>query len=118
MNGVFNTGVTIYHREYDAKTRRDVWTAAYYPRASWHGASAATLGAQGESAADQAVIRLFTDEAIPLAVGDMAVRGDARQPVASAAEILEQHPDSVKVLLIRDNRRGGKPLRHWRVEGE
>ena len=114
------------------------------------------MGAQGETAAVSAVIRLFTRENIPLAIGDMAVRGDARETAGAAdstgvkeesraafdtadgacareesradektgtaprtaAEIAERYPGSVKVLRVRDNRRGSPPLRHWRIEGE
>lgn len=117
MNGVKNTGVTIYHKEYDRATRRDVWTAAYYPEASWYAAEAATVRTQGESSNDKAVIRLFTREDIPIAIGDMAVCGEAQQSVTTAAEIKDLYPDSIKVLLIRDNRRGSSALQHWRIEG-
>lgn len=117
MNGVKNTGVTVYHREYDPDTRCDVWMPAYYPEASWYAAEGATISTQGESADDKAVIRLFTREDIPLAVGDMAVRGAAQQPVTTSAEIKELYPDSIKILRIRDNRRGSARLQHWRIEG-
>lgn len=118
MSGVRNAGVTIYHKEYDAAQRRDIWTPAYYPKASWYAAEGAAVGTQGETAADKAVIRLFTREAIPLEIGDLAVRGQTQQPAATSAEIKTRYPDSIKVLLIRDNRRGSPLLQHWRIEGE
>ena len=117
MSGAKNTGVTVYHKEYDPDARRDVWTAAYYPEASWYAAEGATINAEGESADDKAVIRLFTRDDIPLASGDMAVRGKTHQPVTTSAEIKELYPNSIKVLRIRDNRRGSAGQQHWRIEG-
>lgn len=63
-------------------------------------------------------MRIFTQDAIAVDVGDMIAPGLVSAAVTSSADVLKQFPDSFKVLRIRDNRRGSPRMQHWRIEGE
>ncbi|MCM1295662.1 MAG: hypothetical protein NC311_08985 [Muribaculaceae bacterium] len=117
MSGIRNADITIYHRTWDAANRRDVWMPAQYTEASWYAHTGAESGSSGETAADGAVVRIYTTDALEIGIGDMLVPQLTDVTMASSAEIKQLFPDSVKVLKIRDNRRGSPALRHWRLEG-
>lgn len=117
MGGARNADITIYHHAWDAANRRDVWTPTQYPAASWYAHAGAESGTNGETAADHAVVRIYTTAAIGAEIGDMIVPCLTDAKVDSLAQIKQLYPDSIKVLLIRDNRRGSLALQHWRLEG-
>ncbi len=64
------------------------------------------------------VIRVYTQQALTVDTGDIITPGLVTAQVNSSADILRQFPDSVKVMRVRDNRRGSPQMRHWRIEGE
>lgn len=117
MDGVRNAEVTVYHRTYDPALRRDLWTPTQYTGASWYAHTGAESGSSGETAADGAVVRIYTTAAIEVGIGDMIVPQLTDIGAASSAEIKQKYPDSIKALRIRDNRRGSPALQHWRIEG-
>ncbi len=118
MDGIRNAQITLYHREYDEATRRDVWTRRQFAAASWYMQAGAEAGTGGETAADHAVVRIYTDVPLAAAPGDMIVPCLADAEVSGSVQIKQLYPGSIKVLRVRDNRRGSLALRHWRLEGE
>ena len=118
MNGVKNADCTLFHKEWDAAARRDVWSCTQLPGVSWYVSNGAAVGTSGETAADTAVIRIYTQDILAVAVGDVIAPGLVTAQVDSSAYVLRLFPDSIKVLRVRDNRRGSPRMRHWRIEGE
>lgn len=118
MDGVRNAAVTLYHRAYSEELRRDVWTHTQYPVASWYAHAGAEAGTGGETEADHAVVRIYTTGMLAAAPGDMLVPCLTDAEIGSSVQLKQLYPGSVKVLRVRDNRRGSPALRHWRLEGE
>lgn len=118
MDGIRNAAITLYHREYNETSRRDVWTHTQYPVASWYAHAGAEAGAGGETAADHAVVRIYTTGPLAAAPGDMIVPCLTDAEIGSSAQLKQLYPGSIKVLRVRDNRRGSPALQHWRLEGE
>lgn len=118
MNGVKNADCTLFHKAWDEAARRDVWSCTQFSGVSWYSKKGAQPGTAGETASDTLVVRIFTQDAIAVDVGDMIAPGLVSAAVTSSADVLKQFPDSFKVLRIRDNRRGSPRMQHWRIEGE
>lgn len=118
MNGVKNTDCTLFHKVWDEASRRDVWTCTQLPGVSWYASKGAAIGTSGETAADNAVIRVYTQDALAVDVGDMVAPGLVSAAVTSSADVMKRFPDSIRVLRVRDNRRGSPRMQHWRIEGE
>lgn len=118
MDGIRNAAVTLYHRTYSETLHRDVWACTQYPAASWYAHAGAEVGTGGETAADHAVVRIYTTEPLPAAPGDMLVPCLTDAEAGGAVQIKQLYPDSIRVLRVRDNRRGSPAMQHWRLEGE
>ena len=118
VNGVKNADCTLFHKAWDEAARRDVWSCTQFPGVSWYSKKGAQPGTAGETASDTLVVRIFTQDAIAVDVGDMITPGLVSAAVTSSADVLKMFPDSFKVLRIRDNRRGSLQMQHWRIEGE
>lgn len=118
MDGIRNAAVTLYHRTYSEELRRDVWTATQFAKASWYAHTGAEIGTGGETAADHAVVRIYTTGPLPAAPGDLLAPCLTDTEITSPAQLKQLYPGSIKVLRVRDNRRGSPALQHWRLEGE
>lgn len=114
--GVANTNLTLYHKIYDPATRLDVWAATWYFGVSWHGGQAVAVEKDGLTTADKYTVRIYTDDPIAAAPGDIVCRGifDEADPKAARRAAAE----SFVVTAVRDNRRGSPVLHHWRLEGK
>ncbi len=118
MDGIRNAEVTLYHREYSKELRQDTWTHTQYPVASWYAHAGAEAGTGGETAADHAVVRIYTTGPLAAAPGDMLVPCLTDVEISGSVQLKQLHPGSIKVLRVRDNRRGSPAMQHWRLEGE
>lgn len=116
-HGIRNADCTLFHKEWDEEARRDVWNCMQLPGVSWYSKKGITVGTTGETAEDTVVIRVYTQQALDVDTGDIIAPGLVTAQVNSSADVLRQFPDSVKVLLVRDNRRGSPQMHHWRIEG-
>ena len=110
-----NAALTLYHRTYAPDTRLDVWVRTQYPEVNWYAKQAAAVGESGLVTADEITVRVFTDEAVAAAPGDIVARG-LRDEAAPAA--LPPLAERFVVTAVRDNRRGSPALHHWRLEGK
>lgn len=117
MTGAKNADCTLFHREWDEAARRDIWSCTQLPGVSWYASRGVTVGTAGETAADTAVIRVYTQGLLAVDVGDMIVPGLVTAQAESSADVMRLFPNSIKVLRVRDNRRGSQQLHHWRIEG-
>ena len=117
MNGAKNADCTLFHKEWDAGTRQDIWTCTQYPGVSWYATEGATVGTSGDIAADKVIVRIYTTDPIAVAVGDMLVLGLVSADVTSSVQVSQRFACSYRVLAVRDNRRGRPPVQHWRLEG-
>ena len=113
---VRNANITLYHREYNPEQGQDVWTRTPYTGVSWYGGREVTTGTGGDTAADGYTVRIFTNEAVTVQSGDIVVQGIVSDEITSASQLTQKYPESWRVTLVRDNRRGG--LAHWRIGGE
>lgn len=112
---VRNADITLYHREYDPEHGQDVWTHTPYTGVSWYGGREVTTGTGGDTAADGYTVRIFTTETVAVQPGDIVVRGLVSDEITGASQLTQKYPESWRVTLVRDNRRGG--LAHWRIGG-
>ncbi len=104
---ITDTDLTLFHKRYDAATRRAVWDAAYVASASCHRRAVVTLTGDGLQCADLTELRIPTGEVLSIANGDRAIFGhcEADEPPAGA----------MTVTSFSDNRRGSAGVRHWKV---
>ena len=116
--GIRNADCTLFLKECNVEARRDVWSCMQLPGVSWYSKKGISVGTTGETAEDTVVIRVYTQQALTVDTGDIITPGLVTAQVNSSADILRQFPDSVKVMRVRDNRRGSPQMRHWRIEGE
>ena len=116
--GIRNADCTLFHKEWNEEARRDVWNCMQLPGVSWYSKKGISVGTTGETAEDTVVIRVYTQQALTVDTGDIITPGLVTAQINSSADILRQFPDSVKVMRVRDNRRGSPQMRHWRIEGE
>lgn len=116
-HGIRNADCTLFHKEWDEEARRDVWSCIQLPGVSWYSQKGISIGTTGETADDTIVIRIYTQDALAVDTGDIIAPGLVTAQVNSSADVLRQFPDSVKVLRVRDNRRGSPRMHHWRIEG-
>ena len=70
-----DTDLTLFHKRYDAATRRAVWDAAYVASASCHRRAVVTLTGDGLQCADLTELRIPTGEVLSIANGDRAIFG-------------------------------------------
>ena len=111
--------VTLYHRSYDPASRADVWSRVVYTAASWYGGQAATVSDNGLMTADTYTVRIDTDAAILAAPGDVLVRGEVTDTVTGSTALTRKYQGRCMVLThVQDNRRGGRRLWHWKLEGK
>lgn len=108
--------ITVFHKVYDPKTRLDRWQTFYLTEASWYGKQAASVGTGGLNTASLYTVRAQTCKKIAVSVGDIVVRGVMNVPYSGEACL--KNREHFTVTAVRDNRRGNRLLRHWKIEGE
>ena len=104
---ITDTDLKLFHKRYDAATRRAIWDAAYFASASCHRRAEVTLTEDGLKCADLTELRIPTEETIALANGDRAIFG--------CCESAEPPAGAMTVTAFSDNRRGSAGVRHWKV---
>ena len=112
---LINDALTLYHKTYDPRARLDVWVRTRYSAVNWYAKQAAAVGESGLVTADEITVRVFTDEAVAAAPGDIVALG-LRDEAAPAD--LPPLAERFVVTAVRDNRRGSPALHHWRLEGK
>lgn len=104
-----NCNVTIYHREYDKETRRDIYIRSCHE--AWAFVrSGARVSADGFADDSSCIIRIPTRNSIMASVGDLLVVGRG-EDIISTADLSDGYST---ILTITDNRRGNSP--HWRLD--
>lgn len=104
---ITNTAVTIYHETYDKARRMDAYEVMYYPAASLQEDVKITVLQDGPRTDNLVKIRIPTTDNIKIKNGDRVVCGRC-----TAAEPPD---DAYTVVGFADNRKGSKPMQHWKV---
>lgn len=112
-----NASCTIYHKTYNPQTRHDDWVPTQYPACSWYGKRGVSTLASGLTAASVYLVRIPTQEEIPVDTGDVVVHGLVEDIVTGPAPLFDKY-EAFTAQAVRDNRRGSSWMQHWRIEGE
>lgn len=107
-----NTDITIYHREYDPKTRLDSWVRVYVPKAWWHKNEKSSVTTEGVKQADVYTIRI-PDTSVVLKKDDYVVKGNCDVAMETVKDL--DGLERTKITSVNYNTFGGNP--HIKVVG-
>ncbi len=111
--------VTLFFKTYDKVLRKYMWSSKIYDNAIYTEEHSANISAGNINGTGKYIVRIFTDELIPVNLNDIAVKGSVEQKFESDVDIKKAFGnDCFVVLKIKDNRRGTEKMRHWKVGGE
>lgn len=109
---ITNTDVTIYHREYDPKTRLDSWVRVHVPEAWWYKNEKSSITTEGLKQADVYTIRI-PDTSVVLKKDDYVVKGNCDVAMETVKDL--DGFERTKITSVNYNTFGGNP--HIKVVG-
>lgn len=129
-----NADITIYNREYDSKSRIDIWHRTVIRNVWFYVDNKVSQTDSGLKSANICKIRIpegspekeyldpenyaaaeSKDTYWTLQEDDIVVQGVCLQEISRPADLQELHKKYWKVISWSDNRFGGSP--HWRIGG-
>ena len=110
-----NTDLTVLRREYDEKTRLDVWKSEYVPEAWWHKNESASVDLNGIHKADNYTIRI-PNISVKLKKDDYIVKGAFEESVQSPKDLLKYDVEFCKITSVNYNTFGLNP--HIKTGGQ
>lgn len=109
---ISNSDITVYHREYDPKSRLDIWARRYIPEVWWYKVEKSTVTTDGLKQADVITIRI-PDTSVVIAKDDYIVKGKCTVKMQTVKDL--NGTDYVKVTSANYNQFGNNP--HIKVVG-
>lgn len=99
-----NTDITIYNRQYDSRSRLDIWVRVYVPEAWWYKNEKSSITTEGLKQADAYTIRI-PDTDVVLKKDDYIVKGkcDVEMQTVKDLDGLER----TKITSVNYNTFGG-----------
>lgn len=109
---ISNTDITVYHREYDPKSRLDIWVRRYIPEVWWYKVEKSTVTTDGLKQADVITIRI-PDTSVVIEKDDYIVKGECFVKMQTVKNL--NGTDYAKVTSANYNQFGNNP--HIKVVG-
>ena len=106
---ITHSGVTIYHSEIDADSRKEIFYRSYFPECSVIGKVSVEKrhSRNGPWRERETIIRIPGKETLSVSVGDRVVLGECLSDIP---------PDnSLMICSFADNRKGHKAVWHYKI---
>lgn len=112
-----NASITIYHREYDAENREDVYKRKIVKNVYWFDCNAANVSPRGLENADRVVI--YAPAETEAAIGDIIARGEVLELISEQYTLkrLKEEHRCVTVTKVDVKDYGSGRLRHIEIGG-
>ena len=109
---LINSDATLFHRNYDKESRRDVWIRTYIPEVWWYDDVKSSVTVNGLQVADAYIVRI-PDLSIEIHKDDFIVQGKCDREIDTVKDL--PNSEKMRVMGAKYNRFGDNP--HIKVVG-
>lgn len=108
-----NTGITLYHKRYNTKTRIDEWDRYPIENVMWQGGKGASINKGYEKANDISIWIPYEQneelETIPFTIGDIVVKGIIEDEITKQSDL---KIDNYNITTYINNDYGSFDMQH------
>lgn len=111
-----NTGITLYHKRFNAQTRLDEWDRYYIKNVMWQGGKGASLNIGYDKANDISVWIPYNQNVnlknIPFSIGDIIVKGEISKTILKQSDL---SVETYNITTLIDNDYGSYNMQHIQI---
>lgn len=111
-----NSGMTLYHKRFNPKTRLDEWDRYPIEYVNWQGGKGASIDKGYEKANDITVFIPYDKnkelEKVPFSIGDIIVKGIVKDKIAKQSDL---KVDNYNITTLINNDYGSADMKHIQI---
>lgn len=108
-----NSSMTLYHKDYNKKTRLDEWIRYPIENVMWQGGEGTSINKGYEKANDINVYIPYNSneelEKVPFSIGDIIVKGVVENSISKQSDLTV---DNYNITTLIDNNFGSDEMKH------